>query len=158
MVELGYETAREFLFNEAELLDQRKFDAWFNLFTDDGWYWIPNDPDEHDPDNALSLIYDRGDQLRERVWRLNSSYAHAQTPSSRTTHLLSNIRVTNIGFDHLTVDSAFMVHEFRKGTRHLYSGRSRHELIRDTEKIMIQSKQVFLLDALAELGNVSFLF
>ena len=33
--------AEEFLYEEAELLDQRRFDEWLELFTDDLVYFMP---------------------------------------------------------------------------------------------------------------------
>ena len=30
-----------FLFHEARLLDERRFDDWLALFAPDGWYWVP---------------------------------------------------------------------------------------------------------------------
>ncbi len=31
----------EFLYTEAELLDERYFDQWLDLFTEDAQYWMP---------------------------------------------------------------------------------------------------------------------
>ena len=31
----------QFLFQEARLLDERRFEEWLSLFSDDGVYWIP---------------------------------------------------------------------------------------------------------------------
>ena len=33
-----------FLIHEARLLDDRRFQDWLGLFTDDGWYWVPIEP------------------------------------------------------------------------------------------------------------------
>src|SRR5712692_907973 len=31
----------EFLYEEADILDQRRFEEWLELFTDDVHYWMP---------------------------------------------------------------------------------------------------------------------
>ena len=31
----------EFLYREAELLDERRFEEWLDLFTEDAHYWMP---------------------------------------------------------------------------------------------------------------------
>jgi len=33
-----------FLVDEAQLLDEGKFEDWLALFTDDAWYWVPSEP------------------------------------------------------------------------------------------------------------------
>ena len=38
----------DFVVREARLLDERAYDAWNALFTDDAFYWIPLVPDQAD--------------------------------------------------------------------------------------------------------------
>ena len=38
-----------FLLHEARLLDQRRFEEWMELFTEDGYYWAPARPDQPAP-------------------------------------------------------------------------------------------------------------
>ena len=33
-----------FLYREARLLDERRFEEWMNLFAEDGYYWVPAAP------------------------------------------------------------------------------------------------------------------
>ena len=47
-----------FLEHEARLLDEAKFDDWLALFTADAWYWVPSEPDQNNPHDTVSLIYD----------------------------------------------------------------------------------------------------
>src|SRR5271154_1286849 len=44
-----------FLYREARLLDERRFEAWRDLFTEDGIYWAPTQHDQASPDEAVSL-------------------------------------------------------------------------------------------------------
>lgn len=152
-----HDTVCDFLYVEAALLDDRHFAAWLELFSDDGEYWIPNDPTATEPNSTLSLIYDDRSHLGERVWRLNSTYAHAQNPTSHTTHLVSNIRTLTSDDSNADVESAFAIHELRREENHVYSGRYRHRLVLVDGEIKIRSKRVDLIQAHAGLGNVSFL-
>ncbi len=38
---IDFQTVSQFLNMEAKLLDDRKFSEWMDLFTDDGFYWVP---------------------------------------------------------------------------------------------------------------------
>ncbi|MFX5578902.1 aromatic-ring-hydroxylating dioxygenase subunit beta, partial [Acinetobacter baumannii] len=33
--------AIELVYQEARLIDEKRFDEWFGLFTDDALYWMP---------------------------------------------------------------------------------------------------------------------
>ena len=46
----------QFLYDEADLLDRPDLDAWIDLYTEDGTYWMPVDEDQSDPINHISLI------------------------------------------------------------------------------------------------------
>ena len=59
-----------FLLQEARLLDEARFDDWLALFTADAWYWVPSEPDQADPAETVSLIYDDRRLLETRVRRL----------------------------------------------------------------------------------------
>ena len=52
-----HRSIEDFLIHEARLLDERRFEEWRDLFTDDGRYWVPLKPDQQSPDET-SLFYD----------------------------------------------------------------------------------------------------
>jgi hypothetical protein len=57
ITQLTRQDAEDFLSHEAELLDQRRFEDWLKLFTEDGIYWIPVE-DGTDPLLEPSILYD----------------------------------------------------------------------------------------------------
>ena len=61
-----------FLEHEARLLDESKFDDWLALFTADAWYWVPSEPNQDNPHDIVSLIYDDRRLLETRVRRLGA--------------------------------------------------------------------------------------
>jgi len=92
----------DFLFAEAELLDEWRLPEWLELFTDDAIYYVPATDLAVDasPDNNLFYVADDRFRLSERVKRLMKRTAHAEFPHSRTRHLVSNVRIRkNIGDD-----------------------------------------------------------
>lgn len=89
---LTADEVERFLIAEARLLDDHRFDEWEALFTDDGVYWLPIDP-ERDSSGAISIIYDDRKRLHERVYRLTKTPVLDQNPSSRTIRFVSNVEV-----------------------------------------------------------------
>lgn len=136
--QLQWEIER-FLYDEASLLDHGRFDEWLELFSDDVRYWMPvreNLPGSfsgmHDPEAIqLSLIDDDKEFLGKRVARLATGLAHAETPASRTTHLIGNVRITRVEGDELEVESAFALFQNRLGNvDHAFHGRREDRLRR----------------------------
>jgi 3-phenylpropionate/cinnamic acid dioxygenase small subunit len=70
--QLDLRRCEQFLLHEARLLDEGKFDDWLKLFTPEAWYWVPSEPDQADPIETVSLIYDDRRLLETRVRRLAS--------------------------------------------------------------------------------------
>jgi len=111
----------QFLYYEAALIDHGEMHAWLELFTDDVRYWMPvrevlaGRPDGLHPEDAvaISLIDDDKQFLTLRVRRLDTGLAHAETPPSRTRHLISNVRIVPADGGELTVYSNFCVYQSR---------------------------------------------
>jgi benzoate/toluate 1,2-dioxygenase beta subunit len=146
---LPYETQREvelFLLQEAKLLDMGDFGAWLDLYAPQGIYWMPSQPGQSDAKNVASIIYEDHAILAIRVRRLIDARALVLTPMPRTTHLVSNIEITNSAGDEVTAEAAFICIEHQGDQRHLYSGRQTHQLIRGNGSFRISQKRVELLD------------
>ncbi len=87
----------DFLFLEAELLDDRRFNDWVQLFADDLHYVMPlRVTREAQAEWELSPTGRIFDDTREtmgiRVARLNTEYAWSEQPPSRTRRHVSNVR------------------------------------------------------------------
>jgi benzoate/toluate 1,2-dioxygenase beta subunit len=83
--------AERFLYREARLLDERRFDEWLGLFAGECLYWLPIGDSESELEP--SIVYDTRARLDERVFRLNETRAYAQEPPSRTQHNVTNVTV-----------------------------------------------------------------
>ena len=156
--------AEDFLFHEAELLDARRFEEWLELFTPDGFYWLPIDPDA-DPKRRVSLVYDNDVRRRERVWRLANTQAPSQTPRSRTQHFVANVRVADGEGDRVIVRSAQMICEMRGGdyrqpglgVQENFAADCAHTLVRENGAWRIALKKMVLLNRDVSIENLSFL-
>lgn len=152
--EIDRQSIADFLYDEAEMLDERRFLDWFALFTEDSHYWIPL-AGTSDPQRHVSIIYDDHKLLAERTKRLSGHLAYAQIPQSRTSHLVGNIRITEADSDEITVTSRLVVTEFRRSERHVHSGLQEHRLQQVDGGFRIRLKRVDLIDNDGRLGNLS---
>ena len=153
-------TTESFLIHEARLLDERRFDDWLDLFTDDGWYWVPIEPDQDNPHDTVSLIYDDRRLLETRIRRLAHPGAHAQSPPSRTSRIVANVTAEDDpanGAD-FVVRSKFQMVEYRRDNQRLFAGTSRHGLVADNGGYRIRWKRVDLVncDSMHDGINVPF--
>ncbi len=154
------ELVEDFLFREAELLDDWRLDDWVGLFTEDGRYVVPTtDLPEGDPKRDLVFIDDDVTRLRARAARLNSRHAHREYPSSRTRRFISNVRVAETADGELAVTANVMVYRFRSGEGAPYVGSIHYILRRDGEDLRIAYRRAVLdLEALSWHGAVSIIF
>jgi 3-phenylpropionate/cinnamic acid dioxygenase small subunit len=103
----------QFLYHEAQLLDDWKLDDWLALFTSDGLYWVPIN-DSVPVARQGAIIYDPTLRREERVYHLLHTDFPAQTPRSRLVHVVSNVQVES-DEEQLRVSSNQVVYEMRTG-------------------------------------------
>jgi benzoate/toluate 1,2-dioxygenase subunit beta len=87
------ERCSRFIFEESDLLDANELDRWLELFDQTSVYWLPVDVAGTEPLDTLNLIYDDRNRLGDRVARLQTGFAFSEVPESRTSHLVSNLRL-----------------------------------------------------------------
>jgi 3-phenylpropionate/cinnamic acid dioxygenase small subunit len=148
----------QFLYYEAALLDEHKYEEWLELFTEDSVYWIPAGREERNPEKVTSFIYDNRQQLARRVRRLLHPAVHCQTPASQTSHLIANVRVDELGGREIQVHSTFALFESRLDDQRAFSGRCEHRLRRADSSWRIATKTVKLVNSHAVFSNLTFLF
>ena len=161
---LSKSEAEDFLYREAKLIDQREFDAWLALFTDDAVYWAPNVVE--DPIREPSIFYDNRQRLEERVYRLTETPAHAQIPPSRTIRTVNNVRVkASSGDSEANVSCNTIIYEMRLGDARRaglgdprwVAGACEYVLRPDEAGWKIAMKKVLLLQRELPLYNLTFI-
>jgi benzoate/toluate 1,2-dioxygenase beta subunit len=148
----------QFLLHEARLLDDGKFDDWLALFTADAWYWVPSEPDQADPVETVSLIYDDRRLLETRVRRLASPRMYSQEPRSRTSRIVSNVTIEQSERDSSTVRSKFIMIEYRREQQRIFGGTALHRLVQADGRIMIAWKRVDLVNCDAPMDGITIPF
>ena len=78
----------EFVYDETLLLDEKRFEEWYELFTEDGTYWMPLTLNQSDGLNQASLMYEDRLLLKLRIDRLKQPRVFSQQPESRCLHVL----------------------------------------------------------------------
>src|SRR5258708_39186755 len=146
-----------FLYREALLMDEHRFDEWLSLWVEGGNYWVPCNADDVDPTRQVSIIYDDYVRLKQRVDRLKSGSVQALDPKPRMRRLISNIEAEPAVRDEVTVSSNFILCVARIADQQLWSGRTIHRLRRTPEEFKIAHKKVLLINNDQEMPLLQFL-
>ena len=145
-----------FLYHEADLLDRREFGAWYDLFTDDGLYWVPIGEDGDDPGRAVSVAFDDHRRLGDRIAWMDTGDVYSQQPPPVTQRMVSNVMVWPIGDGTALSRSAFTLHAYRRGITDTFVGRYEHVLRMDgVRPSMIRMKKAVLIDRSSALHNLT---
>lgn len=152
---------------ETRLLDERRYADWLELFTPDGFYWIPIE-DGSDPRDRVSLLWDDDLRRRERVFRLLNTPVHAQDPPSRTLHLVSHVSAARGDDGVIEAGSHQLIAELRAGSgddrqrgigrQQLLAGTCAYRLREQPDgSLRIVLKKLLLLDRDTTFGNLQFI-
>lgn len=153
----------DFVYAEARMLDEQRFEAWLELFTEDGYYWMPLAHDQADPRLHTSLLYEDKLLLQVRVERLAGQRTFSQQPKSRSHHLLARPELEAAHEWHApekgqyVVRSAFHYVESRLDQQALFAGWSTFQLLASGGGLRIRQKRVDLLNCDAALRSIQLL-
>ena len=78
------EDVTQFIYREARLQAEHRYDDWEALWTDDGVYWVPANGDGGDPEQEMSIIYDNRSRIGLRIRQYHTGKRFSQSPRSRT--------------------------------------------------------------------------
>lgn len=137
----------QFLYDEANLLDQPDLDSWIALYTEDGSYWMPVAVDQADPINHVSLFYD--DRVMMEVRRRNFVHPRAASKDHpvRCSHMIGNVRLQgNKDNGDLVVTSNFQALVFYRNEQRAFGGRYEHHLVPSGDSYRIRHKKVSLIN------------
>ena len=95
----------DFLYREADLLDERRYDEWLSLLAEDVRYWMPMRRNVKVDDlereftregHDISWFDEGKDTLTRRVRQIQTGIHWAEEPVSRISHLISNIQLIEV--------------------------------------------------------------
>jgi 3-phenylpropionate/cinnamic acid dioxygenase small subunit len=146
----------KFIYQEARLLDEKRFDQWYELFTEDAHYWVPLVPGQTDPLTHNSLAYEDKLLLKLRIERLKQPTAFSQKPASRCLHVLQAPQLENSddARGEFRLRTTFLYTETKGDDSQRYAATAWHTLVRSDEGLKIRLKRVDILNADAALPSI----
>jgi p-cumate 2,3-dioxygenase beta subunit len=151
----------EFLYQEAELIDDWRLPEWSELYTDDARYDVTSldcdDPIHSSSKDSLFLLADDKERLISRAKRLMKKSAHAEFPHSKVRHLISNVRLEPNANGELKVKANFVVYRTKDDNTSQYMGQTHYVLVpQETGGFRIRHKRCILdLNSLADQGRLT---
>jgi 3-phenylpropionate/cinnamic acid dioxygenase small subunit len=95
----------DFLYEEAELLDERRYEDWLALLADDIRYWMPmrrnvkvgeQEREFTRADHDINWFDEGKETLERRVRQIMTGIHWAEEPVSRISHMVSNVQLREI--------------------------------------------------------------
>jgi 3-phenylpropionate/cinnamic acid dioxygenase small subunit len=154
----------QFLYAEALALDERRWDDWLELYSENCEYWVPawksEDEQTSNPRRELSLIYyAHRAGLEDRVWRVKSGRSVASAVLPRTQHLISNPRIVpaddrafhgsqDVHTQAVHMACEWTTHQYqpKDHTVQMFFGRYRQTLVQEGGSWRIARKRIVLLN------------
>jgi len=147
----------DFIYDEARMLDEGRYDEWLSLWLEDGHYWMPLDYKQTDPHLVTSMLYEDMFMLRLRVERLNGARTFSQKPKSRCHHVIQRPFIDEMSEDRIVTNSSMHYVETRLDEQFLLALTAVHELAVVEGAIRIANKRVDILNSDAAFGNIQLL-
>ena len=145
----------DFLYHEAELLDERRYEDWLALLTDDVRYWMPMRRNvkfgelerEFTREGQDINWFDEGkDTLTRRVQQILTGVHWAEEPLSRLCHMVSNVQVLQVALAEVTVTCRFLVYRNRLQDETDFFVGKREDVLRQVNGQWQMARRQILLD------------
>jgi 3-phenylpropionate/cinnamic acid dioxygenase small subunit len=158
----------DFLYAEADLLDERRYDEWLALLTDDVRYWMPlrrnvkRDELEHEntrPGQDINWFDEGKTTLEQRVRQIQTGLHWAEEPPSRVCHLVSNVSLVAVDGPEVTVRCRFLVYRNRLQDDTDFFVGKRQDTLRAVDGAWKLARREIYLDQTTLLAkNITFFF
>jgi 3-phenylpropionate/cinnamic acid dioxygenase small subunit len=158
----------DFLYREAELLDERRYEEWLDLLTDDVHYFmpmrrnVPADELEREFTRAGRDVnwFDEGkDTLTRRVRQILTGVHWAEQPPSRICHMVANVQIVHADEADVGVRSRFLIYRNRVETETDVLVGKREDLLRRVDGTFKIARRTIVLDQSVLLAkNLTFFF
>lgn len=148
----------EFIWQEADLLDQKDYKTWLSLWDDAGLYIVPIDRTTHDYAATLNYAYDDAAMRRMRVARLTSGESVSAAAAGVTVRTLSRFRRLEDGPDsEICIRCAQHLVENRNGNQRLYAADVTYRLVSSPSGLRLLEKVVLMANSTDALAGITFL-
>lgn len=157
-----YNDVLDFLYEEAELLDDDRLDEWLNLMDEGLSYRMPVRLTVARTDGAgfapEATFFDDGlPMLTLRVRRLlETANAHSETPATRSRRFVTNVRVGVLGDDVLARSSVLLLRSRWDSKCFEFLAARREDVLRRSGgRLKLVRREILIEQSVAESPNLS---
>ena len=140
---------------ETRCLNAADLATWISLFTEDGYYWMPLERAQTDPEQHDSLIYDNRALMEMRKYNLHNPLSPSMQQEVRSVRILSepdvDLSAGPRGDIIVRADVIAVIHHRQQD---IFAGSVTWRLVRVEDGLKIKSKRVDLLNADAPLDSI----
>lgn len=156
-----------FLYAEAELLDERRYDEWLNLLADDLVYWMPlrrnvkfgESEREITRSDEMAWLEEDKTTLTMRAKQINTGAHWAEEPASRVCHMVSNVQVLSVTQSEVTVKCRVLVYRNRlQDETDFFIGKREDVLKRVDGSWKIAQRKIILDQNVLQAKNITVFF
>ncbi len=145
----------QFLYRQAEVLDAKQWQAYIDLFTTDGVYWMPADPADKHWDGIPSIFAEDKNLMTVRMKRVLHPDAWSQRPLWGTNHVVGNVIIEKESPNgDVVVRSRFHMLELRRDNVRHFAGSYVHQLRKTAGGYRIKAQRVDMTNAQAAFDYV----
>ena len=144
----------QFLFFQSELLDGKHWNAYIDLFADEGVYWMPVTTEQTEWLDSPSIFAEDKPMMQVRMGRVTHPNAWSQAPQWGTSHGVSNVVIESHSDVEVVVRSRFQMMELRRDQVRHFGGTYRHTLRRQGDDFAILLQRVDMVNAQAPFDYV----
>jgi 3-phenylpropionate/cinnamic acid dioxygenase small subunit len=163
----------DFLYREADLLDERRYEDWLTLLADDIRYWMPMRRNVKYGDEAREFTradhdinwFDEGrETLERRVRQILTGIHWAEEPVSRISHLIANVQLLEVrpstaAASEVLAKCRFLIYRNRVETETDFLVGKREDLLRRAASgWQIASRKIILDQNVLMAKNLTFFF
>ncbi|SKB73302.1 3-phenylpropionate/cinnamic acid dioxygenase, small subunit [Arthrobacter sp. 31Cvi3.1E] len=149
--------AIELIWREGQLLDDKKYEEWQTLYTDDAKYVIPVDPETSDFESSLNMVYDDARMRHMRVTRLVQGYSMSAVAAARTSRTISRFTVEELTEDTVTLRSAQVLVGFKRDKFQMLGADLTHRIRFTGDDARIELKLIRLVNSDSAVNASGFL-
>ncbi len=140
---------------ETRCLNEADLETWSSLFTEDGYYWMPLEREQTNPEQHDSLIYDNRALMQMRNYNLRNPLSPSMQHEVRSVRILSELETdTSASPDGVITVSASVITVIHHRKQDTYAGAVTWRLVQTGEGLKIKSKRVDLLNADTPLDSI----
>jgi 3-phenylpropionate/cinnamic acid dioxygenase small subunit len=151
--------AVDLVYQEARLIDEKRFDEWYELYSEDALYWMPLTRDQPLGEAQTSLYYEDKLLLRVRIERLRHPNAFSQQQPSFSQHVLQQpaLESGTPESGECVLRTPFVYVEAQLDRQLMLAGVAYHHLIAFAGEWKIRMKKIDLLNRDAALPSIELL-